>query len=104
MSPGWRRSHDQRSTDKFLVNLRFLIDKFVVCAAVLLGSFAEDPHVGAEGVVVALDPGVGVRRPSHGFPDAGKDWCDDVVTRCSGRSACEMCTASSWQAPGSSSS
>jgi len=80
MPPGWRRSHDQRSTDKFLVNLRFLIDKFVVCAAVLLGSFAEDPHVGAEGVVVALGPGVGVRRPSHGFPDAGKDWCDDVVT------------------------
>jgi hypothetical protein len=28
----------QRSIDKFLVNLRFLIDKFVVCAAVLLGS------------------------------------------------------------------
>jgi len=26
MSPRWRRSHHQRSIDKFLVNLRFLID------------------------------------------------------------------------------
>jgi hypothetical protein len=56
MSPGWRRSHDQRSTDKFLVNLRFLIDKFVVWCGCAAGVVEQDPHVGAEGVVVALGP------------------------------------------------
>jgi hypothetical protein len=69
MSPGWRRSHDQRSIDKVLVNLRFLIDKLVAWCGCAAGVVEEDPHVAAEGVVVAVDPGVGV---------AGRPW----VSRC----------------------